>query len=115
MKLRLYAVYINVGKPSLALLTEYDHFQWVGSLVENVEKAQTAINSSYFVCVHVSSKQELANDAYQRMFVDGGHITDDEHIHIIGDFDSIEELNQWVQMQFLLDNMSPESLKTLTK
>lgn len=115
MKLRLYNVFTNTGKSTLALLTEYDHFQWVGSVIDNKESAKAAIVSSYSVCAADSRLHALDNDAYQRMFEDGGHITDDEHIHIIGDFENIEELNQWVQMQFLMDNMSSTSLKTLTK
>lgn len=112
MKIRLMSVYH--GKYlSLAILTEYDYFKWVGGitdkgisyLLENVRGIQ---DDSQF-------RIELPTCSYDEMFINGGHITNAETIHIIGDFESLEELHQWLQMQHLLDCLNTESLKTLTK
>lgn len=110
MKLRLLNIYKT--NSCLALLTEHDHFEWIGHVCNrNIDTMLESIEGSYKESLeHVSD-----SDTHRLMFESGGSITLDESIHIVGDFENIEELKQWIQMQYLMDNTSSESFKTLTK
>ncbi|AUR87242.1 hypothetical protein HYP58_gp96 [Vibrio phage 1.097.O._10N.286.49.B3] len=110
MKLRLFNVYCGEGT-SLAMLTEHDQFAWIGGISPNVENALSAINN----ILHELKYMTEEADPHHRMFVDGGHILNEESIHIIGDFNDVNELTQWIQMQYLMDDASHETFKTITK
>lgn len=110
MKLRLLNVYHD--NSCLALLTEHDHFEWIGHVCNHdINLMLKSIETSY----KHSLRWTGDNDIHRLMFDTGGAITPEESIHIIGDFENIEELEQWLQMQYLLDNLSVESFKTITK
>ncbi|AUR82589.1 membrane lipoprotein [Vibrio phage 1.152.O._10N.222.46.E1] len=113
MKLRLFNMYTSgtSGTSCLALLSEHDTFRWIGELVLNVDAMVLQINR----CHKALAVPNRTSEPYHAMVEAGGCVTALETVHIIGDFKDINELTQWVQMQYLMDDVSHETFKTITK
>lgn len=113
MKVRLFVVYPADGirnemDVDLAILTESDNFFWLEDLSHMdkvVSEAKRFMSNTY----------ENTHEAISEILTSPSRITDLEDIHIVGDFEDVDEMCQWLQMQSLLDNINLLNITSLTK